>query len=72
MTAQEIAASEDAHVRTVYRDLQAIQEAGFPIYTEKLDNNSYWKLMEGFQARLPLPLTATELMSLHTSRDILR
>ena len=37
-----------------------------------MDKRSYWKLIEGFKAHLPLPFTTTELMSLHMSRDILR
>ena len=48
------------------RDLDAIQEAGFPLYTEQTGKNSYWKLLDTFKKDFPLPLTATELMSLHT------
>jgi predicted DNA-binding transcriptional regulator YafY len=61
-----------APARTVYRDLEALQEAGFPLYSYRIDKHSYWKLIEGFKAHLPLPFTTTELMSLHMSRDILR
>lgn len=68
----EISCDLEVPVRTVYRDLEAIQEAGFPLYTDKIEGRSYWKLMDGFKASLPLPLTTTELMSLHMSRDILR
>ncbi len=72
LTAAEISESLDSHVRTIYRDLEAIQEAGFPLYIEKVEKSSYWKLMDGFRTNLPLPFTATELMSLHMSRDIIR
>lgn len=72
LSAAEISSYLDTHVRTVYRDLEAIQEAGFPVYVERQDRNSYWRLMEGFKANIPVPLTTTELMSLHMSRDILR
>jgi predicted DNA-binding transcriptional regulator YafY len=68
----EISAQLESPTRTIYRDLEAIQEAGFPVYSEREDRNSYWRMMDGFQASLPLPLTATELMSLHMSRDILK
>ncbi len=68
----EISSDLEVPVRTVYRDLEAIQEAGFPLLTDKIDKKSYWQLMEGFKASFPLPLTTTELMSLHMSRDILR
>ncbi|MBM3301061.1 MAG: transcriptional regulator [Deltaproteobacteria bacterium] len=72
LTASEIASELDAPARTVYRDLESIQQAGFPVFTERGDGNSYWKLMEGFKAGIPLPLTTTELMSLHMSREILK
>ena len=72
LSAAQISARLGVPVRTVYRDLEAIHEAGFPIYSDQIDKNSYWKFVEGFRADLPLPLTATELMSLHMSRDILR
>jgi predicted DNA-binding transcriptional regulator YafY len=67
----ELAHELEAPLRTVYRDLEAIQEAGFPIYNEKVGKNSYWKLVDRFKKDLPLPLTATELMALHMSRDLL-
>lgn len=72
LSAAQISARLGVPVRTVYRDLEAIHEAGFPIYNDREDKNSYWKFVEGFRADLPLPLTTTELMSLHMSRDILR
>jgi predicted DNA-binding transcriptional regulator YafY len=67
----ELAQELETPLRTVYRDLEAIQEAGFPIYNERVGKNSYWKLVETFRKDLPLPLTATELMALHMSRDLL-
>lgn len=72
LSAAQISARLGVPVRTVYRDLEAIHEAGFPIYNDREDKNSYWKFVEGFRPDLPLPLTTTELMSLHMSRDILR
>jgi predicted DNA-binding transcriptional regulator YafY len=62
----------DAPIRTVYRDLEALQQAGFPLYSYRVDKHAYWKLIEGFKAHLPLPFTTTELMSLHMGRDVLR
>lgn len=71
ISVSEISAQIQSPSRTIYRDLEAIQEAGFPVYSERADKNSYWRMMDGFQTGLPLPLTTTELMSLHMSRDIL-
>jgi len=71
ITGTELANELEAPLRTVYRDLDAIQQAGFPIYTDREGKNSYWKLLDSFKKDFPLPLTATELMALHMSRDLL-
>jgi predicted DNA-binding transcriptional regulator YafY len=67
----ELANELEVPPRTVYRDLEAIQEAGFPIYTDREGKNSYWKILDTFKKDFPLPLTGTELMALHMSRDLL-
>ena len=72
VSAAEISSALEVPIRTVYRDLEALLEAGFPLFNEKIEKVSHWKLVEGFKANLPLPFTTTELMSLHMSRDILR
>ena len=72
LTAAELSVDLDVPMRTIYRDLEAIQEAGFPVYTDRIERKSHWKLIEGFKSDVPLPLTTTELMSLHMSREILK
>ncbi len=67
----ELANELEVPLRTVYRDLDAIQEAGFPIYTDREGKNSYWKILETFKNDFPVPLTMTELMALHMSGDLL-
>ncbi len=71
ITGAELANELEAPLRTVYRDLDAIQEAGFPIYTDREGKNSYWKILDNFKKGFPVPMTATELMALHMSRDLL-
>jgi len=68
----ELAAEEDCHPRTVWRDLAAIQEAGFPLYSEKDGRESRWSFVDGYKFHLPVPFTVTELMSLYFYRDILK
>jgi hypothetical protein len=65
LTAEDLSTDLDVPVRTIYRDLEALQEAGFPIYTERMEQRPHWKLMDGFKVSFPLSLTTTELMSLH-------
>ena len=55
VTVAELAAQEGCHTRTTWRDLAAIQEAGFPLYSEKDGHKSRWSLVEGHTSHLPLP-----------------
>lgn len=71
ITGTELANELEVPLRTVYRDLDAIQEAGFPIYTDREGKNSYWKILDTFKKDFPVPLTVTELMALHMSRHLL-
>ncbi len=67
----ELAAEFDVSLRTIYRDMDALQDAGFPLYAEKEGKNAVWKLVESFRKHFPLPLTDPELMALSLSRDLL-
>jgi predicted DNA-binding transcriptional regulator YafY len=60
------------HHRTIRRDLEALEAAGFPLLTEKLDGRVVWKLMEGFRRVPALAFSPTELMALTFSRGLLR
>lgn len=61
-------------VRTIWRDLSTLQNAGFPIYDEKGADGrrSLWKLEEQFTLGLPVKLTIAETAALLMSRDLLR
>jgi predicted DNA-binding transcriptional regulator YafY len=71
ITGNELACELEVPLRSVYRDLEAIQEAGFPLYTEREGKSSVWKILETFRRDFPLPLTLTELMALHMSCEVL-
>jgi predicted DNA-binding transcriptional regulator YafY len=60
-------------VRTIWRDLRALQDGGFPIYdTRAADGHrSLWRVEEDFKKRLPLKLTLGELAALLMSRELL-
>jgi predicted DNA-binding transcriptional regulator YafY len=57
--------------RTIRRDLQAL-EARFPIYTDHVDGQVRWKLVEGFNRVPAVQFSATELMALVFTRDLAR
>ncbi len=67
----DLAEKTDSLPRTVYRDLDALLEGGFPLYTDKDGKNSLWKMMDTYKG-FPVPMTRTELMALYMSRDLLR
>src|SRR2546430_1344848 len=60
-------------IRTVWRDLDVLQKAGFPLYTERAaeGNRGVWRVTEEFKRSLPLKLTLGELVALLMSRDLL-
>ena len=60
------------HPRTVRRDLEALEAAGFPILNERVDGRVRWRLMDGFRHVPALALSATELMALVMSRSLLK
>jgi len=71
ITINDLASQLDVPVRSVYRDLEAILEAGFPLYSERDGKSSVWKILDTFRKDFPLPVTVTELMALHMSCDVL-
>lgn len=71
VSAREMAEALGCHRRTVYRDLEALQVAGFPLYTEETDAGPRWKMLDSGRRPMPLPLDMTELMALYFSRGML-
>ena len=64
----------DCAVRTIWRDLRVLEQAGFPLYDDKSGDGrrSIWKLEEKFTLGLPVKLTLAETAALLMSRDLLR
>jgi predicted DNA-binding transcriptional regulator YafY len=58
--------------RTVRRDLEALEAVGFPLITERHNGQTRWRLMEGFRDIPALGFSATELMALLVSRNLLK
>ena len=71
-TVAEIAAVMEGHPRSVYRDLQALEAAGFPLYTERDGNRNRWCVLEEARRPVPIPLELTELMALCLSGHLLK
>ncbi|MCP4623413.1 MAG: transcriptional regulator [bacterium] len=59
------------HTRTVYRDLEALQAAGFPVYTDKVEGKNVWSLLDTAKHSIPIPFNLPELMALYFSRGMM-
>jgi len=71
-SASELAQELECNPRTLYRDMEALQAAGFPIYTERSDGKNLWSLLDTVKHQMPVPFSLTELMALYFGRDMLK
>ncbi len=71
LKAAEVADEGDVSLRTAYRDMDDLQLAGFPIYTEKEGKTTRWRFIEDYKFKIPEPFTLTELLCLHLGGDLL-
>jgi len=71
-SAADLASELECNPRTVYRDLEALQVAGFPIYNERVDGKNHWSLLDTVKHQIPIPFSLTELMALYFSSDMLK
>lgn len=60
------------HPRTVYRDLEALEAAGFPVYTQKKNGRNYWYILDAAKQHIPVPFSQPELIALYLSRHLLQ
>lgn len=70
ITIGELAEEFGVTKRTLYRDLKALEEAGYPLISEITDGTTYWKLEPSFKSVPPLTFTLNELMALYFSRKL--
>lgn len=67
----QLAAEHGVTERTIRRDVEALQEAGFPLYDDKADGRKVWRLVEGYRQKLAQGFTLSELAALYFSRNML-
>jgi predicted DNA-binding transcriptional regulator YafY len=68
----DLANDLDCHPRTFYRDLEALEAAGFPVYTEKKGGTNYWHILDAAKQHIPVPFSQPELIALYLSRHLLQ
>ena len=69
--AESLAPGSTRHPRTLRRDLAALEEAGYPLVTERINGHTIWRLMEGFRNVPGLRFSPSELMALTFSRRLI-
>ncbi len=57
--------------RTIRRDIEALQEAGFPLYDEHHEGHKVWRLVEGYRQKVTQTFTLAELAALYFSKNLL-
>jgi len=68
----KLAAELDVHTRTIRRDLDALGRAGFPLFDDKTNGTSMWKLRaRPFRGLEDTGLSLMELCALYFSRTVL-
>lgn len=70
-TAQDLADEHGVTERTIRRDIEALQEAGFPLYDDRSDGRKVWRLVEGHRQRLTQTFTLAELAALYFGKNLM-
>jgi proteasome accessory factor B len=67
----DLAHETGVSTRTIYRDLEALQQVGFPLVDEERDHHTYWKLnTHPFKQLTQLGFSLSELCALYLSRRL--
>src|SRR5262245_36576117 len=70
-TSADLAAEHGVTERTIRRDIEALQEAGFPLYDERNDGRKIWRLVDGYKQRLNQTFTLSELSALYFGKNMI-
>ena len=71
VSSAKLAAAYGVTERTIRRDIEALQEAGFPIYDDRADGKKVWRVVEGYRQKLAQGFTLSELAALYFSKNML-
>jgi len=52
LTVNEVAQREETGSRTIYRDLEALHVAGFPLYPQRVDQGNRWAFIHTFKFKI--------------------
>ena len=71
VTASDLAEEHDVALRTIRRDIEALQEAGFPLYDDKESGRKVWRLLDGYSQKAQASFTMSEMAALYFGRHLM-
>lgn len=70
-TTQALADELGVTERTIRRDIEALQEAGFPLYDDRENGRKVWRLVPGYKQKLTQSFSLSELAALYFGKNLL-
>jgi predicted DNA-binding transcriptional regulator YafY len=68
---KDLAQEHQVTERTIRRDLEALQESGFPIFDEQAEGRKVWRLVEGYRQRVTQSFSLAELAALYFGKNLI-
>ncbi len=70
-SSKDLATEHGVTERTIRRDIEALQEAGFPLYDDDSGGRRSWRLVEGYRQKVTQTFTLSELAALHFGKNLM-
>jgi predicted DNA-binding transcriptional regulator YafY len=71
VSSRDLVTEHGVSERTIRRDIEALQEAGFPLYDERQEGRKIWRLVEGYRQRITQTFSLAELAALYFGRNLM-
>ncbi len=71
VTSADLAEEHDVALRTIRRDIEALQEAGFPLYDDRESGRKIWRLLDGHAQKTQATFTMSEMAALYFGRHLM-
>ena len=71
VSASDLAEEHDVALRTIRRDIEALQEAGFPLYDDRESGRKIWRLLDGYSQKAQATFTMSEMAALYFGRHLM-
>jgi predicted DNA-binding transcriptional regulator YafY len=72
ITIGELSEEFGVNRRTIYRDLRALQDSGYPLLSEVVEGAALWILDPSFKHTPPITFSLNELIALYSSRNLFK